>query len=37
MASRKSSDAFDFDSLGVDDFYQFLEIDAESTEKEVNG
>jgi hypothetical protein len=26
---------FDFDSLGVDDFYGFLEVDAESNEKEI--
>jgi hypothetical protein len=37
MSSRKSTDVFDFDSLGVDDFYGFLEVDAESNEKEVNG
>jgi DnaJ family protein C protein 17 len=35
MSSRKSTDVFDFDSLGVDDFYGFLEVDAESNEKEI--
>ncbi|XP_062502624.1 dnaJ homolog subfamily C member 17-like [Corticium candelabrum] len=32
--SRKA-DAFDFESLGVEDFYSFLEVDSSCTEKEI--